>query len=689
MVRDYPSFPVVVETFRSCLQDALDVPSLRELLRALESGRMHVDEIETRSASPFARSLVFTELAAHIYDNDAPAAERRSQALNLDPKLLRELLGPTEVRALLDPAVLGATEAELQGLTEPRRARQADELHDLLRVLGDLGEAEIELRCTEPPGPWLRQLSATGQALERSVGGELRWIAAEDRELYERALSLHSADPEARAELGRRWARRRGPFAASQFAHRFGLSAEDGAAVLAQLVLRAELVSGAFRPGGEGSELCHPEVLRKLRRRTLDRLRAEVAPVPAQILGLFLPRWHGVAGPAAGTRSLDDALDKLEGLPTSFVELERLMLPARMGGYHGRLLDERGARGELVWIGAGALRHGDGRVRLLRRNNAALLGSSDPTLPDSAGVLHQAVLDYLANRGASFFGDLCLGCGDATAGSVEQALWDLAWAGLVTNDTFAPLRSRASGVRQGTRVARRALSSMLGGRWTLCAQPSAKLPSPTAQAHARALMLLARYGVVSREMALLEDLPGGFGPIYQVLGEMERAGQLRRGYFVHGLSPAQFARTSVVDQLRELRSAAADDPRRANAPADGVLLAATDPANPYGALVPWPQTTAPEGVELRRAKGAAVVLVRGAAVLYLDGAGRRLWSFRDAGPEDVQLAAQCLRTLAARKRGKMLRIEQLDGEVARRSAHAAALCAAGFSADHKGLVLDA
>jgi ATP-dependent Lhr-like helicase len=521
------------------------------------------------------------------------------------------------------------------------------------------------------------------------VGGHRRWVSADDEPVYARALDAPATVEPQRPELTStqdplagvlgRWARHRGPFDAATAAARFGLEPSTTALVLGRLETRGELVRGAFGTGAGAEQWCDCAVLRRLRRRTLERLRMEIAPVPPQALGRFLPTWHGLGQSARGEAALDQALRRLEGLPMSFLELERMVLPARIADLRPELLDARGTAGQLVWVGAGELRGGDGRISLFRRDRVGLLGRDPPRL-DELGPIEQALGEHLLRHGASFFVDLLAASPTTSLTALTSALWSLVWAGLVTNDIFEPLRARAARLPLGTRRGARMPHSETAGRWALCTPPGAEPPSPTEQAHARTVMLLERYGVVSREMAAAEDLPGGFAPIYEVLREMEQAGKVRRGTFVAELGAAQFALPGVVDRLRAEHAAAA---RRT-----ALVLAASDPANPFGSLLPWPALFAPSGPELRRAPGASVVLVDGTPSFYFDPSQRGAWSFRDANDDMLAIAAGALSVLAKRRRGRYLRLQQLDGEPARRASRASTLRAAGFEADHRALVLE-
>jgi ATP-dependent Lhr-like helicase len=696
VARGFPAFPIVLETYRSCLQDVFDLPGLVELLRGIREGHVRVDEVETRSASPFARSLVFAWTAAYLYRGDAPVAERRAQALTLDRAMLRDLLGHEDLRELLDASAIDETERALQAVAPERRARDRDALHDLLRRVGELAADEVGARCDGDATAWLAELEAAHRALRIEVGGEERFVAVEDAGLYRDALgaalpadlpaAFLAPTENALDQLVLRWARSRGPFALAALGRRYPLPAAQLEAALSSLEERGRLVAGGFLPGGREREWCDPEVLRRIRRRSLARLRSEVAPVGADVLARFLPAWQGCDQRGAGEARLDEVLEQLEGLPVSFAELERAILPARVRGFDPRMLDERGASGQWVWLGCGPLGDRDGRVALYRRGRVALL-ADPPASPVEADGLRGAVLAALRERGASFGAELLAATGAASAKALSQALWELAWAGLVTNDTFAPLRalSEGRGGRELRRAGRRPRRAGTGpsGRWSLAAPLFAPEPSPTARAHARATLLLERYGVLSRDAMALEAIAGGFAAVYPVLRAMEEAGRIRRGHFVAGYAGAQFALAGAVDRLRAARAPADPPPAR--------LLAATDPANPYGALLPWPAARSEEA-RPRRAVGASVVTVGGGLALALDRGAHRLWTFPGADParEEARLAraARALRQLFRDRRRRSVRIEEVDAEPAVGSPLREALVAAGFRPGYKGLELD-
>lgn len=689
VAQQYPGFPIVLETYRECLQDVFDMPALVEVLGDIRAGRVRVDHVETPAASPFARSLVFAYVATYLYEGDAPIAERKAQALTLDRNLLRELLGSEELRDLLDAEVVDDVEAELQHLADTRRARHADALHDVLRRAGDLDAGEIAARCDGDATGWLADLAGQTRAVEIELAGTRRWIAAEDAGRYRDAFgcavdaSLPAVflEPVAGAlsSVILRWARHHGPFHPPDIAGRYGLDAHDVDVALRELAAAGRMLHGDFRPGGVDREWCTPEVLRTLRRRTLAKLRSEVAPVEANVLGRFLPAWHGADRPArGGAARLGAVLGQLEGVAVPLSDLESRILPARIRDYHPRMLDELGATGELIWIGRGGLAKTDMRVALYRRSNVSALAP-----PVAAGAeddlddMRTAILAHLRERGASFLVDVRDAAGNPPSDQLMAALWDLACAGLVTNDTFQPLRALRT--RNRARRSRRSAAVTGGGRWAAVDRVVGER-SETARAAARAQMLLDRYGIVSREAAVAESIPGGFSAMGKVLRAMEEAGKARRGYFVEGLSGAQFAHPLAVDRLRAERN---DDG------ADGfVVLAADDPANPYGALLRWPPTHNEAARPSRRA-GALVVLSNGHCALYVESGGKRLTTFRDTPDVDRDVAfTEGLPRIVRAVRRKSMRVEHIDGVPTTQSTLRTLLARAGFVADYRGDTLE-
>ncbi|CRK55739.1 Probable ATP-dependent helicase lhr [Alloactinosynnema sp. L-07] len=719
----YEQFPVVLEAMRECLQDVYDVAGLRELMSDVRSRRVRVVDVQTQSASPFARSLLFGYVGMFLYATDVPLAERRAAALSLDSALLAELLGSEAIRELLDPDVLAEVERSLQRLDPGRHARHAEDAADLLRFLGDLSVEEAGLRGVEPD--WLAELESTRRALRVRIAGDERFIAIEDAGRVRDALgtALPVGVPEVFTEpvadplgdLLSRYARTHGPFAAAEAAARFGLGTSVVTGVLERLAGSGRLVRGELRPitGPEppaAVEYCDAEVLRRLRRSSLARLRAEVEPVEPAALGRFLPSWHGIGRKTRSFATADDVLsivEQLAGAPIPASALESLVLPSRLPGYSPALLDELTAAGEVTWCGTGALAGGDGWIALAPADVAdLLLPDIEDAVPDTP--LHTAVLSAL-DGGALFFrqvadraGAILLdGGAEAPADpDIVAAVWDLVWGGLITNDTIAPLRALVSGKGAAhrprrtaprgryarLRTARPAMPSRtgpptVGGRWSLVMP---REEDPTRRAHARAEAFLERHGVLTRGALDTERVTGGFSGIYKVLRAMEESGQIIRGYVVEGLGAAQFAARGAVDRLRALSRS--DTP--GTDPAEATVLAAADPAQPYGAALPWPEPLGEGKHRPGRKAGALVVLVDGTPALYVERGGRSLLSFTETDTA-LRSAAEALSRAVHDGWLGSLSVQKADGEVALTSALADVLRDAGFRATPKGLRLRA
>ena len=700
----YPSFPIVLEAVRECLQDVYDLPALLALMRAVERREVAVTDVTTTSPSPFAGSLLFGYVAQFVYEGDSPIAERRAAALSLDQGLLAELLGRAELRELLDPEVLAEVEAELQRLAPDRRARDAEGLVDLLRLLGPLDDTEVRDRSVPDADTdgWLAALVDTRRVVQVRMAGVERWAVVEDVARLRDGLGVPvpPGTPEVFAEpvddpladLVARFARTHGPFTTAEVAERLGLGAAVARHTLERLAGQGRVLDGEFRPAGAGSEWCDAEVLRRLRRRSLARLRQEVEPVEPPALGRFLGAWQHVHG--RGLRGVDGvvtAVEQLAGCPVPASALEPLVLASRVRDYTPSYLDELTTAGEVVWAGHGALPGSDGWVSLHLADQAHL------TLPEPQPLetteLHQALLDALAPGGAWFFHQLAETARRATDSSrttdatISAALWELVWAGRVGNDSLAPLRALTRSGRPSHRTKRppprpgrvaRSGPPETAGRWALLPEVDT---DPTRRAHATAERLLDRHGVVIRGAVVSERVPGGFAAVYKVLAAFEDSGRCRRGYFVEGLGAAQFGTSGAIDRLRTFADLPVDAKPTATA------LAATDPANPYGAALPWPDSGG--GHRPGRKAGAVVVLVDGVLVLYVERGGRTLLTWRD----DVEVLTQATTALAETvQRGSLgrLTVEKADGAQLLGGGSTPlreALDAAGFVATPQGLRL--
>ena len=711
VARRHPSFPVLIETYREALQDVLDLRALEEVLAGVAAGDIAVHVCETAVPSPFASQLMFNFTAAYMYEYDAPRAERRSQLLSINHELLREALGGDVLRSLLEPRAIQEAEAYLQRTAPERQARTADELADLLFALGDLDRAEVAARCSGDAPALLAELAAGARAVRlRLPTGAERWVSSDDVALYRDAFALRPDDirptpgapplpaaftarhyqvSEAAGAILSRHARTHAPFQMPDLAARYGWPPDYAAALLAVLQAEGQVVSGEYTPGRSGREWCDAGVLQQMHRRTLALLRREIEPCDPPDFTAFLQRWQGVTTPARGLPALRRALSQLQGLFLPLEAWEQEILPRRVIGYGPSLLDELLTTGEFIWVARGSAAPGRARLAFIRPEDPGLLPSA-PAEPLSAEA--RAVSAALAQRGASFLGGLAVAVG-LTPAQALGGIWELVWAGLVANDTFAPLRQALSAGHARAGAARRgAPPPLIGGvgRWSLLA-PAApppraaalpgtapEAPSPPEAAERWARLWLERYGVVARECWAAEEPPVPWGEVLRVLQQLEAVGEVRRGYFVRGLAGAQFALPTAVERLRALRSA-----HHEGAEKPPLLLCACDPANPYGALFPLPA----EGVRLVRVPTVHLVFGAGVPVLLADGFGKRLVPLTALAGDDLLQALAPLQVLPSGRRGRRrVEVTEYDGRPVQTTPAAAALEALGFERQPQKLV---
>ncbi|MGC1461807.1 MAG: helicase-related protein [Terracidiphilus sp.] len=711
----YPSFPLLLEAYRECLRDVFDMSSLVEILQEIEQRKLRVHVVETRKPSPFAASLLFSYVANFLYDGDAPLAERRAQALTIDQDQLRELLGEADLRELLDPDAIAQVEEAAQCLAENYRARSADGIHDLCLRLGDLSRDELARRVVSPDLlQHVDRLVRSRRLLELRIAGERRLIAAEDAARYRDALGIPLPPGLAAAflepvahpvlELIRRYARTHGPFTLREPAERFSLDVTAVENALRQLTAEGRVLEGGFRPGGLHREWCDAEILRQIRRKSLARLRREVEPVEQHTLARFLTHWQGLLAPRrTGHANLDallDAIENLQGAPLPASLVESAILPARIADYAPAGLDTLIAAGEVAWAGVEPIGERDGRIALFLADKLPLLAQHRPIV-DPLTEREEKLLAALESTGASFFDPLHQATGGGYPGETIDALWSLVWRGLITNDSLHALRAytaRPESARAPRRLqtgsvfrSRRTTPPAAQGRWSLLpirtpdgsrkmlGSPSiAKgtgfspyvdpdnstralapegvplAPTTTEASHALALQLLSRYGILTREAVAAENIPGGFSAVYDILKALEESGRIRRGYFVAGLGATQFALPAAIDLLRQLRTPPPDEKP------EFVQLAATDPANPYGSVLHWPDLpVADEDAEsapriLTRAAYAEVILRNGQLVAWLRRGNPNILVFLPAEePDRSQTAAGLAHFLCSRGQEKM------------------------------------
>ena len=693
----FGSFPILLETYRECLRDVFDLPALIETLQAIRTRTITVGVADSTTPSPFASSLLFGYVANYIYDGDAPLAERRAQALSIDYAQLRELLGEAELRELLDADVIAEVGARRAMRLPEQRVRSIDGVHDLLLRLGDASVEELRTRLSPDDGldaeRAVAELRQARRVIVADIAGELRAFPVEYAARYRDALgvplppglpdALLASSADAAGDLARRFARTRGPFTTADFAARYALPETRAEAMLAALAASGAVIEGEFTPGGTRREWCDPEALRSIRQRSLAKLRKQIEPAEPAALGRLITRWQGVVKPRRGLDALLDAVDNLQGaaLPASI--LETAILPARVLGYTPIDLDTLVSAGEVVWAGIEPIGDRDGRVALYLTDQMDRLWirRTAPALDDK----EQQIAAYLKREGASFFGPLHDATGGGYPRDTVDALWTLVWKGVVTNDSMHGLRAFLGGETLPGRISRRKQREILpgrisanfrsrraappqaAGRWSLVDDHLPGAAKPTERAAALAQQLLQRYGVITRDVAAAEGIPGGFSAVYDVLRAMEESGRIRRGYFVTGVAATQFAMPAALDTLRSLK-------HEPDAP-EVVRMAAADPANPYGTLLKWPGGRSDPGRGPTRAAGAMVVLVNGDAAAWI-GRGRQLlvWLPQDE-PQHSAAAAAVASELAAMG----LLVNEINGAPAADHPLARHLERAGFS----------
>jgi ATP-dependent helicase Lhr and Lhr-like helicase len=706
----FGSFPMLLEAYRECLRDVFDMPALVATLKRIEMREVKAVTVDSATPSPFAAALLFGYVANYIYDGDAPLAERRAQALAIDQTQLRELLGEAELRELLDEDALAQVEAQLQHLDETYRARSLDGVHDLLLRLGDLTRTELQERCRLDADSAIDELTRARRIVRVSIAAQQRYVPIEYAGRYRDALgvplpmglpeSLLQPVTHAGLDLARRYARTHGPFTTAEFSSRYGLGRATADVLLKELAAGGRLLEGEFRPGGSGREWCDPDVLQSVRRRSLAKLRKQVEPVEPAVLGRLVTSWQGVLRRRPGLDALLDAIDTLQGAPLPASIFETEILAARIEHYRPADLDALTAGGEVVWCGVEPLGDRDGRIALYLTDHFARLRR--PAVSSELDPRETAIVEHLAAHGASFFGDLHQAAGGGYPGETVDTLWDLVWKGLLTNDTFHALRAftqppqrrrRTSAARDASRLttalptsrpfrSRRAAPPSAEGRWSLVGSRATAAVSATEWSTATAQQLLARYGVITRDVAAAEGILGGFSAVYDVLKALEDAGRIRRGYFVEGVGATQFALPAALDLLRSFREAP-EEP-------DVVLLAATDPANPYGTILAWPGDSqgTDSGRRTTRSVGSLVMLVNGSLGAYLGRGARQLQVFL---PEDEPARSHTARAVAGRlaalARAAGLLIEEINGTPTAEHPLAPFLIAAGFTPSAMGFMM--
>lgn len=755
IAQGYPEFPILIETARECLQDVYDLDALDKVMGRLNTGTIQFVDVTTEVPSPFAADLLFGYVAQFMYETDAPMAERRASMLALDSALLGELLGQVELSKLLDPLVMDQLNQELQRLAAGYRAKGKEGVADLLRELGPLCTQDVAARLdneADEAATFLSSLEAERRIILVRIGAREHWASIEDAGRLRDALGVALPDglPAAFLEttveplrgLLARFARTRGPFTTGDAASAFGLGVSVVGAALREIVEQGKLLSGHFRINRSAKfsrdtgplaqhEWVSDEVFRRLRIRSLQAAREGTQPVPRQAYTrLLLERqglvadasqraavkgWNPARGALEGQEGVLQVIEQLAGLPLPASVWERQILPARVRDYTPEMLDGLLSSGTVLWSGHGRLGNDDGLVALHLQEFAPetlSMAAHASDAPDMSPLQH-AILELLADGGAYFVRQLVAqvqiklardypvphDSPDMLPDNLHTALWDLAWAGCITNDTWTPLRALAKVAQQPRPRAlssrrRRGLRGLpsaavsdafhsglnaatLAGRWSLIRTDP--LPD-TVQALAWTEGLLDRYAVVTRNVTVYENVPGGFSALQPVFRGMEDTGRVIRGRFVLGLGAAQFAERTTVDRLRELAEQTPSVPTP-------VALSAVDPGNPFGTILPWPAHVSL--MRPARRAGALVVIDGGHLVIYLPQGGRQLFTYIDPNDatqtEVIAAALAALSTALSRDKRNRFTLELVDDVPVRMSKLAPALKVIGFSSAPKGL----
>ncbi|MFT3943323.1 MAG: DEAD/DEAH box helicase [Ancrocorticia sp.] len=792
----FEDFPIVVEASRECLHDVYDLPALIEVCRGLESGRIRLRQITTERPSPYAHSMLFQFVGEFLYQGDVPAGERKLAALSLDLDLMEQLLGPSALRDVLNPAAIAAIESELQHTAPGWRKRGAEGIVDLLRELGPLTMEEIAARVddgtesgsgtygetrndgvgsgddgvagreaegsreSEPIAPIIGELLESGRiflfSTEDVPDSGFSYVAQVEDAGTIAALG-HAVpgdvvvDYPARVwplhDLVTRYLRTHTVVTVPVLATRFGAAEVEVERVLRDLESEGRAKEGAFV--SEETSWMDAGVLDRIRRRSLMLARHAIQPVDQAQYVRFLLRWQYCGRELTDGEGLLEVVEQLCGFPFVASTLETMILPQRVTNYTPALLDGLLGSGEVCWVGEGRT-GGEGRVSLHLRDGLALTVNPAYLRDDKSSGEHGGydkerwIAERLAGGGAIFGSELLAAAQqefpELTAADFADHLWELAWGGIVTSDSLAALRAAVSGrsVAQKTqrvrprsqRTRRSSFASMrqaallnqdprLAGRWSLVPRSAdesdggagtlfaegqttgedrREKPTEAERASTSLGLLLDRYGVVSRGSVMAEGYPGGFAAVYDGLAQLESAGYCRRGHFVEGINGAQFATAEAVNVLRDEGEGEAV-----------VVLSAVDPANPFGAAIPWPDSLDPGAAKPRRNAGALIAIYQGKPAFYLERGGRTALTFglaeeadpdvpdgrelsdkRDAqeanDPDETrrQIAAALVDTC---RRGRIddFVLDTVDGERSTRSPWASALKEAGFSVTPRGL----
>jgi ATP-dependent Lhr-like helicase len=610
IVAQYQDFPLIVETYREVLQDFFDLAGLKEVIRGIQQGEIEVRHCSHGRPSPFAMGYLLNFTGGFMYDNDAPKGERRLQLFGLGHETLKIIVGEQGFRDLFAADQVREVSRRARSVNGLAADPSPDRLQSWLEKVGDVSCDELD-QIFPAAGSRIKEgfqeLLKSGRVVAIRFGpdGRKLLVARMEANVYRSALDeVQGLEPasasgdlpgrwlpksEARRQIIQRFARTHGPFPASAISERYHFSASEVAAELAVLAASGIVEAGEFIPGGSGEEWCDVGLLREIHRRSLAKARKEVEARRPRDFAVFLAKWQGLAcfaGEAGAMDVLDESLKRLANLRLPAEIWEKAILPVRISNYRANMLDQFIGSGQFNWRAGTSGSSFQIRFEPVAAEYLDWLPAateiSDPENPspeNPAGPLSGAPLkihEILAQNGALFLPQILKISGLGTAAAWE-ALEELMGFGLVTNDTFGPVRYVLNTSRQDRQGVRGILQPNVMntmGRWALLPQKGPDRPE------AWAAVLLYRYGIVSRETAAAEDL--SWEEIYPVLDQWETLGKIRRGYFVEGLSGIQYALPPAVEQLRQ--------------PVDDSVfwvLDWRDPANASRLLPEWPGDNVP------------------------------------------------------------------------------------------------
>lgn len=726
MVKRLDDFPIVMETYRDCLTEVLDLPHLEEVLRGIQSGRIRVVPLHTLAPSPGASALLYDLINVYMYEWDTPKAERQLQALSVNWELVSELCRDPALAQLLRPEAVVSVRQQAERTAPGSRARSVEELALLLEEQGDLTTEELMGRCPAGSQGWLDELVKRRRAIQFAVptktGLETRWISMESLPLYQDAFPSEEGQPseDSRRRILRKFTRHAGPVTLEQIHRRYAFPLLWIEAEMERLTSTGEVVQGRFSDASTAAEWCDVRLLEQMHRRTLTILRRQVRPVPLTQYVYFLTRWQHLhpSERFSGRRGLTEVIQQLQAVPVPGLVWERDVLPARLTDFAPSALEELCQQEHLFWVGTGGADPRRARFRLLLHGQGGALlppAEADEAIHNLTPEARE-VLRFLRSEGGSTADDVRHAVGLHPA-ALWEALSGLALAGLVSNSSWqsyrdlqdawlstadsqpatgleAQLRQRLGSRRRRSRALRAEIRRRharesrrrpsWGGRW-FPVHRFAVMGKPLSEEERLQRQiehLLRCYGVICADWVREGELGWRWDLLARQLQLMEMRGQVRRGYFVEGLPGLQFASADAVERLREADSAMRQD-------GEPVVVNACDPlaVAVQGRVEGLEETMSSK---VARVPASYICLRRGQPVLIAQGYGTRL-TVSPAFPEEViSRALQALFSIlvttggtAAPRHG--ITVATWNGEAAHESPGARLLQSLGFRRDYKGM----